>query len=172
MEQGLPFLSIAKEIKMLLEMPEQKCTSCCVMRDGTVLPDEFIVGCKLVTAERLGGKPVGKGDYENGRACRDPSSTNKLAHGPLCCMSQWSLLPSAELKLMAALQGKLRTPCHHPNSAFMGLILPLETGLVPNRAWFWVFSSQQTQREEVCFFCTGDSYLLYRGWGSRIKIQC
>lgn len=65
---------------------------------------------------------------------------------------------------MAVLQGKLRTPCHHPNSAFMGLILPLETGLVPNRAWFWVFSSQQTQREEVWFFfaqgthtfCTGD----------------
>jgi len=43
------------------------------------------MGCKLVTAKRFGGKLAGKGLWrldEKERACRDPASTNKLAHNP------------------------------------------------------------------------------------------
>lgn len=43
------------------------------------------MGSKLATAKRFGGKLAGRGLWrldENERACRNPASTNELAHKP------------------------------------------------------------------------------------------
>lgn len=59
---------------------------------------------------------------EHAEILQAPTGLPASPHG---CASQRGLVPSAELVLMASLRVTLRTPCHHPNSAFIILILSL-----------------------------------------------
>lgn len=92
--------------------------------------------------------------------------STSLPTSPHGCTSQGSLVPCAELVLMASPRVTLRTPCQHPNHAFIKLILSLTqmqsagntTGFIlalwaPSRMQPWVpISSQQTKRQEAVGF--------------------
>lgn len=113
LEQGMYFLSMAKETEMVLVMQEYRCTFCQIVRDGTVLPPRIYHGLQTCYCKEIWGKTGRKGFVETGwkwrsmqRSCRhQPSST--------CgCIFQCSPTPCAELVWAASLWVSLRTPCH------------------------------------------------------------
>lgn len=155
LEQGMYFLSIAKEIEMVLVMQEQRCTFCQIVRDGTVLPPRIYHGLQTCYCKEIWGKTSRKGFVETGWKWR--SMQRSCKHQLTCPAALVAALPSAVsptvLKLVwaASLWVSLRTPCQHPHHAFITSILSLTqiqsagntTAFIialgaPSRVWPWV----------------------------------